>query len=111
MALDYDQYIDQGTTFSSAITVNGVDLSDATISAQLRKNYNSTEYSDFEIIPIDLANGEFAISLSANITSSIKSGRFVYDVLYSINGIAIRIVQGIVTIKPQVTRPSITVEN
>ena len=103
MALEYDQYIDQGTTFSSVITVNGADLSSAIITAQMRKSFTSDEYTEFVIVPIDLVNGKFLITLDSYATSYIKSGRYVYDVIYRIEDKVVRIMQGILTINPMVS--------
>lgn len=108
MATKSNLLIDQGSTFSSIINLtdeNGdaIDLSTYTGAAQMRKHYTSTNSVSFSV---DLtANGRVTLSLTANQTANIIAGRYVYDVeVTDISGTISRIVEGIVTVTPNVTR-------
>lgn len=100
--------IDQGTTFSTVITINDsagtpVDLTYYTVKSQFRKTYNSTNAYSFSVS----ANSTGAITMSINATASaaVPAGRYVYDlVLTDIAGAASRVVEGQVTINPSVSR-------
>lgn len=100
--------IDQGATFSVDFIVKNtnnetVNLTDYTGAGQLRRNYASNSAVAFTIGVY--ANGTVRASLSANQTSSLSSDRYVYDVEIQ-NGLGevSRIVEGIVTVTPQVTK-------
>jgi len=99
--------IDQGTSFETSIDVaddNGdpTDLSGFTGAAQMRKHYTSSNSYAFSVA---VANGSVTLSMNAATTGNIASGRYVYDCeLTSSSNVVTRIVEGIVTITPQVTR-------
>jgi hypothetical protein len=100
--------IDQGTTFSLTITLTNDDgtakvLTDYTVSAQLRKSYYTNTYTDFTTAKVD-GTGEITISLTAAQTSDIKSGRYVYDIEIASSVETLRILEGIVTVTPEVTK-------
>lgn len=100
--------IDQGTTFSLTITLTNddgtaKDLSSYTVSAQMRKSYYTSTYTDFTTAKVDLT-GELTISLTAAQTSDIKAGRYVYDIEITSSSETLRILEGIVTVTPEVTK-------
>ena len=100
--------IDQGTTFSLTITLTNDDgtakvLTDYTVAAQLRKSYYTNTYTAFTTAKID-GTGEITISLTAAQTSDIKSGRYVYDIEIASSAETLRILEGIVTVTPEVTK-------
>jgi len=107
MALKANIVIDQGTTFASDISIldqneEAVDLTNYVARGQIRKTYTSTTAVDFTTA---LANGVLVLSLTANQTANIVSGRYVYDVeLVDNANNVVRILEGIVTITPEVTR-------
>jgi len=101
--------IDQGATFSVDFIVtnpddSSVDLSGYTGAGQIRKHYTSNTAVVFSIGIV--ANGVVQATLNANQTSSLSEGRYVYDIkLTNASGnTEIRIVEGVVTVNPQVTR-------
>lgn len=108
MAIKTNIIVDQGTDFITSINVADTDgesvpLSGYTGAAQFRKHYNSSTSYAFDVNVY--ANGEVSMGLSANVTSLIPAGRYVYDCeLTSPQGVKSRLVEGIVTITPQVTR-------
>jgi len=100
--------IDQGTTFDFTIGLtnddgSGKDLSNYTVRAQLRKSYYSNTYTSFTTSKVDL-EGEITISLTATQTSELKAGRYVYDIEIEGNSETVRVLEGIITITPEVTR-------
>lgn len=100
--------IDQGTTYSLTITLTNddgtaKDLSSYTVSAQMRKSYYTSTYTAFTTAKVDLT-GELTISLTAVQTSDIKAGRYVYDIEIVSSEETLRILEGIVTVTPEVTK-------
>lgn len=101
--------VDQGTTFSTTITVTdddgiAIDLTDYTGAAQMRKHYTSSNSTSFDV-SITAGTGEVTLSMTSNVTSNIVAGRYVYDCeLTSNTGVVSRILEGIVTVTPEVTR-------
>ena len=103
--------IDQGTTYSVTITVNddtgsARNLTGYTGRSQMRRSYYSSANTAFTVSVTNPANGEISITLTAAQTANVKAGRYVYDLeLVSANSITVeRVVEGIVTIYPEVTR-------
>jgi hypothetical protein len=100
--------IDQGTTFSLTINLTNddgteKDLSSYTVSAQMRKSYYTSTYTAFTTAKVD-NDGELTISLTAAQTSGIKAGRYVYDIEIESSAETLRILEGIVTVTPEVTK-------
>lgn len=108
MALKGNISIDQGTDFSTTINVtddNGdaVDLTSYTGAAQMRKHYTSSNSTSFVVSTT--SGGEVSLSMNAAVTGALVPGRYVYDceITDSSNTVS-RLVEGIVTVTPQVTR-------
>lgn len=101
--------IDQGTTYSVTILVSDDtgtvrNLSGYTGRAQIKKSYYTNTNTAFTV-NISPLTGEVVLSLSDIQTSSLKAGRYVYDFeLVSNTNMVERIVEGIVTIYPEVTK-------
>ena len=109
MATIQNLYIDQGTTYSLTITVsdqNGdvKDLTDYTVTAQMRKSYYSSTATSFTASATSPTDGEITISLTATQTSALKAGRYVYDIEIASDEETLRVLEGIVVINPEVTR-------
>lgn len=70
------------------------------ISSQLKKSAYSTEAIDFVIYTTDAANGNVAMTLSANTTTNLELGRYVYTVIMNdvANNFTERLFEGIVTV-------------
>ena len=109
MALKANIVIDQGTTFQTTINVTDdnddiVNLTGYTGAAQLRKHFTSTT-SYALTVSISPTIGTVTLSMTANSTANVVSGRYVYDCeLTDINGAVTRLIEGIATVTPQVTR-------
>jgi hypothetical protein len=102
--------IEQGASFSTTITVNDAtgaptNLTSYTGAAQLRKSYYSTTANNFTVSISNPASGELTMVMSAANTASLTPGRYVYDLLItSPTNVKTRVVEGIATILPSVTR-------
>lgn len=99
--------IDQGTTFSSGIDLlddndEPVSVVNYTARGQIRKHYTSSNAVSFTTT---LSNGSLVISLTASQTANMVAGRYVYDIeLVDPSNTVLRILEGIVTVTPEVTR-------
>ena len=108
MAQKLNLIIDQGTTFATSFTVNDdagnpIDLTNYTGYGQMRKHYTSTNAVSFTVTAN--SSGGVTLELNSNTTNSIEAGRYVYDVeLVAPANTTSRVVEGIVTVTPQVTR-------
>ena len=102
--------LEQGASFTTTVTVNGSDgsptnLTSYTAAAQLRKSYYSSTANSFTVTVSNAANGELTMARSAANTANLTPGRAVYDLLItSPTNVKTRVVEGIVTILPSVTR-------
>jgi len=99
--------IDQGSTFSTEINLtdeNGfpMNLGDYTANSQMRKWYTSANPT--AVFTTEIVDGTVMLSLSATETANISAGRYVYDIELTTGNTITRIVEGIVTVTPEVTR-------
>lgn len=101
--------IDQGSDFITSVTLTDDDgtalnLTGYTGAAQIRKYYTSTTYKSFTV-SVGANTGVVQLELDANTSNNMEFGRYVYDVeLTASDGTVSRIMEGIVTITPGVTR-------
>lgn len=109
MAIKANLIIDQGVDYSTSVTLTNddgdiINLSGYTAESQIRKTYTSLSAVDFNV-SIAETQGVVSLALSANVSSNLVPGRYVYDVLLTnTQGIKSRIVEGIVTVTPRVTQ-------
>ena len=109
MATKQNLYIDLGTTYLQSFYLKNtdntpLDLSGFTGRSQIRKEYTSNTYNSFDV-SVGGNTGIVTISLAANTSSNIESGRYLYDIeLESNTGTVTRILEGFVTFTPEVTR-------
>lgn len=108
MATKANLVIDQGATFSTDLTLtdeNGdmLILNGYTANSQLRKWYTSTTSVPFTAA-INVDSGVITLSLTDTQTSLLTAGRYVYDVEISDGSTVSRVVEGIITVTPNVTR-------
>lgn len=109
MATKANLVIDQGSTYSVVLDLtdeNGdvINLTGYAANSQIRKWYTSSTSAATFTTSINAASGELELSLTSNQTSNLVAGRYVYDVELDNNGVISRIVEGIVTVTPQVTK-------
>jgi len=99
--------MDQGSeflnNFSVANTTGAVDLSTFTAASQMRKHYSSNTAIN---ITVTLnANGVVQMYLPSSNTAVIEPGRYEYDVEITDNtSKTYRIIEGIMTVTPGITR-------
>lgn len=107
MATKANISIDQGTTFSTSIVLtdeggNSLDLSAYSANGQIRRWYSSSNAISFDT---SLSSGQVTLSLNAASTALLTRDRYVYDVILTDSSNTItRVVEGIVTVNPRVTR-------
>lgn len=112
MAAYVELFMDQGATFNNIINLSD-DLTNANINvsgyivrSQMRRSYYSANATANIICTITSAiNGEITMSLPANTTANIKSGRYLFDLeTVDTAGTVSRVLEGIITVTPEVTR-------
>ena len=106
MAAYVELFMDQGATFNNVINLSddltnaNINISGYIVRSQMRRSYYSVNATANIICTItNAADGEITMSLSANTTANIKSGRYLFD-LETVN----RVLEGIITVTPEVTR-------
>jgi len=108
MATRTNLVIDQGAAYSTILNLtdqNGdaLNLAGYTASAQMKRWYTSVNSVSFGAA-INAASGQVTLSLTANQTSAIWSGRYVFDVQVTDgSGTPSRLIEGFVTVTPGVT--------
>ena len=109
MAQKANLNMDQGATFSTVITLtdqdnNIINLSNYTGAAMMRKTFTSSNSHSFNV-SLSNTSGTVTLSMSANTTANVSAGRYVYDLeLTDGSSIVSRVLEGIVTVSPNVTR-------
>lgn len=102
--------IDQGSTFSISVELsdaldNPLDLTDYDIRAQLRKSYGSNTFTEFSTSSGDNPeNGVITLTLTSEQTTLLRPGRYVYDIEIENDDEVVRVLEGIITVTPEVTR-------
>jgi isoleucyl-tRNA synthetase len=109
MATKANLVIDQGSTFSTDLSLkdeNGdpLVLDGYSANSQIRKWYTSQNPAATFSTNIEPYSGVITLSLTSDQTGNLVSGRYVYDVEINDGSAISRVVEGIVTVTPQVTR-------
>tara|TARA_B100000029_G_C17579404_1_gene959153 strand:+ start:1462 stop:1797 length:336 start_codon:yes stop_codon:yes gene_type:complete len=111
MAATANLVIEQGTSFSSGITVKDLngkpfDLSGYTGTSNMAKGYASTHSRQALTVGFnsDRTDGVINLSLTATETAALDApARYVYDCdITASNGTVTRVIQGLITVKPNV---------
>jgi hypothetical protein len=102
-------YMEQGTTFSTTITIddvygNAYNLYGYSANSQIRKSYYSTNATATFSTSIDNELSTITLSLTNIQTANISPGRYVYDTKISANNVTTRILEGVVDVSPSVTK-------
>lgn len=109
MAIYSNLIVDQGSDFSSTITVEDstgtvVNLTNYTYSGKIKKSYDSSASVSFATPTTPGTNGQITITLTDAQTKAMEPGRYVYDVEIKSSGNATtRVVEGQVEVTPGVT--------
>ena len=111
MATISNLFIDQDADFTTTVTVNdstgtALDLTNYTALAMIRKSYQSSTATTFTSSFVSpRTTGQITISLTDTQTAALESGRYVYDlVITDASGNKTRVVEGIATVNPSVSR-------
>ena len=107
--------IDQGTDFKcffaleDSRTNSSLALIGYGVTAQLRKTYSSSNYVSFASSIHTPETGIISLALTDEQTSSLKPGRYVYDVIVIPEGLnsgnaKYKAVEGMALVRPGVTR-------
>lgn len=108
MSTRIDLILDQGADFLTVFNVqaaNGdaVDLSSYTAASEMRKDYISNTYIQFNMSTD--ANGNVTMNLPWANTATIVPGRYRYDIeITSPSNVVSRIVEGVIDVSPNMTR-------
>ena len=116
MAIAQNIEIDQASDFSQTFTAKTdagvvIDLITvpSTLSGQIRKSFASSTATDFvaTATPV-VTTGEYTLALTIAKTTALERGRHVFDVIQEITatGFKTRIMEGVATVSPSVTRPA-----
>lgn len=105
-------YMDQGSTFNNIINFSddvtgaNINISGYLISSQMRRGYYSQNATANIVCTIsDATNGELTMSLGAGNTANIPAGRYLFDLKSTDrSNNTTRILEGIITVTPSVTR-------
>ena len=107
----YNLIIDQGSDFALDLVIKqggtALNLTNYTGRAQLRTSVDASSASaSFSVTVTNAANGALKMQLPAATSSGISAGQYVYDLeIFTANdSIVKRIIQGEVTLTPEVTR-------
>ena len=111
MSAKYDFDIDQGATFNRALTLKDdssavVDISGCTFAGQVRTSaLSSTVAGTFTFVITNGTQGQFSWKMTATNTALLPAQQCVYDIeMTQANGDIIRLLEGFVNIKSNVTR-------
>lgn len=110
MAAFSELVIEQGATFNTTLTVEdsigtSINLYAYSANSQMRKSYYSSTGYVINSTITGTANGEITLSMAAANTAALSAGRYVYDVkITSPTDVVTRVIEGIVTVLPSVTR-------
>ena len=101
--------IEQGYSFDTSFqledtrTNEPLILTNATTESSLKKTYTSSSSVSFASTIISPEKGTISISLTASQTTSLKPGRYVYDVKIFNEGREYKAVEGAALVRPGVT--------
>jgi hypothetical protein len=108
MATKVNLVVDQGADFTTTITLTNddgstFDLTDYSGASQIRKHYTSSNATNMSIT-LNGNSGIVTMTMNNSVTAAMSSGRYVYDLeLTDAANVVSRIVEGTVTVTPQVT--------
>lgn len=109
MAVTSNLLVEQGATFTVTINFNDDDgnpndLSAFTAASKMRRSYYSSNSTTLTATITNPANGEIVLSMSAATTANLRPGRYVYDLEVANASQTLRVIEGIITVLPEVTR-------
>ena len=97
---DFNTVLDLKDAGGGILNLNGYQTA-----AQMRKSYYSDSSIAFNVSVTDPTAGQITMTMSSAVSANVTPGRYVYDVLLtSPTNIKTRVIEGIVTVLPSVTR-------
>lgn len=102
--------IDQGSDFTAEFELENdnetpMNLTGFSVYSQFRKSYSSTTGYSFTTQITNPTQGKLTLRLTGVTSSTIKPGRYLYDIeVVSPGGVKTRVVEGILTINPEITK-------
>ena len=106
----YNFILEQGATFTRTLTVkennSAMNLSGYSVASKMRSTHDSsTVVGTFTCTISNASGGVITMNMTANTTSAIEEGIYVYDIeITSSAGTVTRLMDGNVTVNPEVTR-------
>ena len=106
----YNFILEQGATFNRILTLkenNAVmNLTGYSVASKMRSTHDSsTVVGTFTCTISDAANGKITMAMTNSTSAAIEEGIYVYDLeITSGAGTVTRLLQGTVTVNPEVTR-------
>lgn len=105
-------YVNQGEDYNITLNINDLDslldLENSEILGQMRKTTFSTNYYNMTLSYTGSENNTIALSIPANVSNSMKPGKYMYDIFVigppSSNLKKTKLVEGEVLINPRITR-------
>lgn len=109
MAVAKNLYVDQGSYFSSyfSVTRNGapLNITGHTVKAQMTKYVGSSKSYDIPVVIEDALNGVIKFQIPGAVSDNYPAGPHFYDAeLTDESGEKLRVVEGIINIRPQITK-------
>ena len=111
MAIKSNISVDQGANFIYSVNLidtdgNPFDIAGYYGNAQIRRSFTSTSYVTMNVA-ITANVGMITLSMNSTTTAGLTASRYVYDLQLTNNTspfVVSRIMEGIVTVNPEVTR-------
>jgi len=106
----YNFTLEQGATFNRILTLQensaAMNLSGYSVASKFRSTHDSsTVVGTFSCTITDASAGKLTLSMTNSATSAIEEGIYVYDLeITSGAGSVTRVLQGKITVSPEVTR-------
>ena len=104
-------FLEQGADFNMSITLDDVsgenfNLVNYSASSQMRKSYYSSNATATFSVSTgnDPSLGVITLTMNSANTANIYPGRYVYDVYVTSADARVRVLEGIVSVTPQVTK-------
>lgn len=109
MATRLNIYVDQGTDFGVTFNLDETDgtplaTANSEFFSSVRKVFSSQKAFEFEAVQAD-SIGSISLSLSSNISSAVRPGKYEYDILMKAEDEKVfKIVEGLVFVIPTMTK-------
>lgn len=104
--------INSGSDFNQVFTLENtdsnsiLDLTNYSAKSQFRKHSASSSYVEFDCSIISPLEGKILIGLSTSVTTYLKPGRYLYDIVITepVSSSKTRVVEGMVLVREGVTK-------